>query len=875
VTLIEVLIASIVLLIVMVPMGIFLTNVTSASASARQREAALQLADSWVEILANSQPPTGANGSVLTSSQPTAPVAPAGTQAPSSTLAGTTYSVTAEYSLNSVTDVNGSQSDLCSAGEPPSPSHPGVIQLKVTVYWDSGGSQQLSVTTEINYPKPGLQTEGFLAINVSNDGEDDVNGISAEDRLMALPVTITQLSGSPALSPNPYTVYPDQNGCIFAQVPVGTYDVAIEQPTQGTPAGFGDYSGTPPFVTTSGSTTDQAVNQQVTVTAEQVVSLGGFDEGITSDIGYGGATAVDGGVQCPGTASIPCITYGDGTSGATAAWGGASSTWTSTNLAAGTRINQIACTTATNAYCVGVGYGSGAGLIESTPSDLNSLRNDNLPTGAGVTDLTQVSCLSNNGCYAMGLSSSGPVLLAGHVGPGTDVWSVVAHPGVTFSSLNSLACPTATTCEVSYTGPGSAPGVLRLDGDPALLSVNPLWGPIVTSDVLPSAVQSVGTITCPTTTTCEATATGDQASPSDATVVTASIGALAPDTWTPETQFPTGATSVSGISCASTTCVAIGTATGAPAVWTGAITGGTHSWVQSNTFPNNLVAVTSVACGLPAASDTASCVVAGINTSNSSSGTLIDGSLTGGSWAWNPVPIPSGDTVQYYLGVACESPPSSGSAMCAAIGATPNGPAVLTTGSGPSGSWSDQTPADVAGLVVTGIPLETAASGTTAWTTQVAQGAPSNATSLPVILYPFAGGYSIAAGDCPAEPENFVSSVANLVAAAGGAADVTVPLQLLPLKLVNSSGVPVSGDTVTLTSTTCPTSDSYNLPATNAAGVTVDSVPYGTYSYTVTRGSTAVAHTNVTITVGPDSIQITTNSIPVTDYLPGTAQVPA
>ena len=874
VTLIEVLIASVVLLLVMIPMGILLTSVTSASASARQRESALQLADSWVEILANSQPPTGPNGTVG-DTVVSPPVAPAGTQAPSSTLAGTTYTVSAAYSLNLVKDVNGSQSDLCSAGEPPSPSHPGVIQLKVTVYWDTGngGGQQLSVTTEINYPKPGLQTEGFLAINVSNDGDADVSGNLAEDRLMSLPVTVTQLSGSPSLAP--YTVYPDKNGCIFSQVPVGTYDVAVGQPTEGTPVGFSDYSGTPPFVTATGSTTDQSLNQSVVVTAETVVNLGFFDEGITTDISYGGASAVDGGVVCPGGTSIRCITFGDGTNGATAAWGGSSSPWASTNLPGGTQINQVDCTTAASPYCVGVGWGPSGGLIYTTASDLNSLQSDSLPSGANVTDLTQVDCPSNNGCYAMGLSTSGPVLLAGRVGPGPDTWSVVAHPGVTFSSLNSIACPTSSTCLVSYTGPGSTPGVLRLDGDPALLGTNPLWGPVVTSDALPSAVQSMGTIVCPSA-VCEATATGDQSSPTDATVVTTTVGAVGPDTWTPESSFPTQATAVTGLSCSGTTCVAIGTATGQPAVWTGAIGGATHSWVQSNTFPGNLQTVTSVACGQPEAPDSASCAVTGISTSTSASGVLLDGSVTGGSWVWNPVAVPQTDAVQYYLGVACESPASAAEATCAAVGATPDGPAVLTTGTGPSGAWSDQTPTTLTGLVVTGIPLETAIAGTSAWMTQVQQGGTSNATSFgATILYPQPGGYSIAASDCPAVPTSFVSSTASLQAPAGGTADVTVPLQLLPLELVNGSGAPVSGVTVTLTSNSCPGSDSYNMQPTDATGVTMDSVPYGTYSYTVTKGTTAVAHTNIAITVGQNSIQVATGTHTVTDYLPGTAQVPA
>ena len=48
----------------MIPMGIFLANATSAAPQSRQREAAVQLADSWVEILANSQPPTHSDGAV-------------------------------------------------------------------------------------------------------------------------------------------------------------------------------------------------------------------------------------------------------------------------------------------------------------------------------------------------------------------------------------------------------------------------------------------------------------------------------------------------------------------------------------------------------------------------------------------------------------------------------------------------------------------------------------------------------------------------------------------------------------------------------------------------------------------------------------------
>ncbi len=79
----------------------------------------------------------------------------------------------------------------------------------------------------------------------------------------------------------------------------------------------------------------------VTVTAESTVQLDAFDEGITSSVAYGAASAVDNGVTCPGTSSSLCAAIGNGTSGASASWGGTGSNWSSTsfsgNLKASTR----------------------------------------------------------------------------------------------------------------------------------------------------------------------------------------------------------------------------------------------------------------------------------------------------------------------------------------------------------------------------------------------------------------------------------------------------------------------------------------------------------------------------------------------------------
>src|SRR5664280_906306 len=817
---------------------------------------------------ASGRPPSNpTDGSVLTNGRLVTPTAPAGTASPPTVVAGTTYAVTAGYAPGLASD--GLQSDLCSSGQPPSQSHPGVISLQVIVSWDGGAAgHSVTVTTDINYPKPGLQTEGFLAINVQNDQETDVNGNTAEVRLLAVPVTVTP-EGNPS---GALTLYPDKNGCIFAQVPVGTYDVAALQPTAGSPPTFTDYSGAPPFVTTSGSTTNQQNAEAVTVTAETVVNLPLFDEGINSSISYGGATAVDSGVDCPNAAAIRCITTGEGPTGGTAAWGGGSSTWNSTTLPVGSQLNQVDCTTAAAAECVGVGYGSTGGLIATTSSDANSLSYDTVP--AGVTDLTQAVCLSTNGCYATGQSTTGPVLLAGRVGPGPDTWVVVPHPGLTFAALNSIACPTATTCELTFTAAAAAPAILRLDGDPGTLASNPLWTPVETTDILPAAVRSVGTITCPTTTTCLATATGDQASPSDATVITVPVAPAGASTWTAESLFPTGASTVSGLSCTATTCVAIGTATAAAAVWTGNLTTAPHGWSQATGFPSNVLAVTGVACGNPAAGDTADCAVAATTAGASGGGELIDGSLSG-SWAWNAASIPVNENLQYVIGVSCMTPAAPGSATCAAVGATPGGPVVLATSTGPAGTWTAQTPNTLTGQVVTGIPLETAPAGTTAWTTQVAAGGTPNASTLPYILYPQPPGYSIVAGDCQASYQGVSAAIANLNAAPGGTAQVTVPLGLMPLQLVGPTGAPVGGATITLTSTACGSADSYNLPPTDATGVTVASIPYGTYSYMVTQGTSAVAHTSYAITLGASTVTVVNGGSTLTDYLPGTVQVPA
>ncbi len=139
--------------------------------------------------------------------------------------------------------------------------------------------------------------------------------------------------------------------------------------------------------------------------------------------------------------------------------------------------------------------------------------------------------------------------------------------------------------------------------------------------------------------------------------------------------------------------MAIGTASGTAAVWTGDLTATPHDWSVATGIPGSISAVSAVACGYPANGDDRrlrrsppprrTC---------SAPGQLLEGSLTGGSWAWNFATPPSGLPVRYYAGVACEPSPGNGRAACAQSAATAAGPIVLTSANGPAGHLDGPDP---------------------------------------------------------------------------------------------------------------------------------------------------------------------------------------
>jgi hypothetical protein len=259
------------------------------------------------------------------------------------------------------------------------------------------------------------------------------------------------------------------------------------------------------------------------------------------------------------------------------------------------------------------------------------------------------------------------------------------------------------------------------------------------------------------------------------------------------------------------------------------------------------------------------CVIAATGTASSSpAGFLLS---TSDGTNWSNVTLPAGDNVLYFDGVACTSGAPSN---CAAVGATSTGGVILSSSTGPSGSWSDGTPNSLAGYHPTGIPIEISNSSLSpsSYVNAVQPGYVSSIAQLP-LLFPFQAGYSMWAGDCPAEGVTY--GVAQAATIPGGTSGVTpgmtspvVPLGQLSLQLKHAAtGLSYSGAAVSLTATTSGTgcgADTYTLQTTGADGLSRTEVPFGSYTLSIAGSSAG------TLVVGRSSNVFTPTSGSATTY---------
>lgn len=864
ITLIELVVAFAVLLIVVVPTALLLQNTMGEAATARERLTALSIAEQCIEKLGNTGPPI-AHGLPETNTAFTENAGCAGsTPLVESTVV---YDVQGQFTW---TSAQGSQPDLCTAATVPS-----VLALHVWVTWGRG--QKVTDATVIDYPPPGLPTGGFLAVQVEGDPAGapppSAGGTAWATRVQGVPVTMTSSSFSTTLVPNSY-------GCVFQQVPPGTYTVSLADPSAGAaPA-------TPSWTANADETTTPSRSSLVVNVGLVTLATFQYDQGAFVTLDYPTSTATDGGATCPSVGAIRCLVFGQAP--ALAVDPGAtpvaelsvrtSSGWKLTVLRASGAVRIVAAACAGTRRCVAVGdartAGGYVGASVSSPTTSVAFTADGIPSGVGALDA--IACPASTACYAAGSGPSGAVLLSGTVTTSGVSWALDTVPA-NAGAITDLTCPAPSTCYATTssgdilsltsattwaadtvpTTTTSAPGVLRAvacaspttcyavgtrASSPAaselsLTSATPTkW----VKDSGPSTAGSLTSVECATsgsTTSCHALGRR--------TVGGASYGAIlslsAPTTWTLDTPASEG--SITSITCPSATvCTAVGTTSaGTPLVlWQ---TGATSFTAEP--VPAGTASLSSVACG-----NSGHCFVEGTSTTSGTSGTSGAVILSGGGATWTLDSLPS-DPVAL-SGIAC------GATLCEAPGSSETGALYLegtTTGSG----WVAAGPAAAAGLDAAGVPVAVTSSGLqTVSPLEVAVPAATAVVSRAGPLFPFQSGYTVAATECaPLESGALARTIP------GGTATVSLPMGLLSLRVVTQSGAANGGATVSAAPRcSVPLSppagmtnpSTLALPATDAFGLSEIAVPYGTYSVTVSAGGHAVT---VPVSVTPTTISLT------------------
>jgi Tfp pilus assembly protein PilV len=595
--------------------------------------------------------------------------------------------------------------NLCTSGTPQ------LLKLRMTVSWGPNADANNVQDSEVlNYPPAGIQTLGFIALQLSGDSTAaDSQGNPWSERVQAPPVTITG-------APQTLTIYPDSYGCAFAQVPAGTYTVSVGNASSGIPAG--STYGSPSFVANgqaggSATYTGKVLNPTVAESQSGVpVSIGavtnlvgtyptafpGYDQGSIVNLSYPSSTATDDGVACPGLTGITCISSGQNSTNGAVLTLANGATWTTAALPAGvTRITSVAC--AGNVECEAVGYGGGHGVIVDITPGLPPTVAFGTGTTAlltGTTALSQIVCPSASNCVAIGTTTAGAAaVFTDTITAGVDSWTADTITGTgTIAGLANLTCP-ASSGGCIATGTSTSP----TSGTPVIVSGGFGLGWAATSPN-PAGVTLTGisSLACPTTatiTTClvaGGTATGSALASGTATL---GLGFAAPAwAWTADT-LPVGTSTTGTLTCpTSSKCLLTGRSTTAPTMMYGAISA--IATFYNDTLPaistNAISVLTQMVC--PSATQ---CVMIGAAGALGTVPAILPGTISAGTTALTPdtwtsfTPTVTGTLSQ--LGqVNCPSATS-----CAATGVGTNASslpsAFLLSSSGgvASGNWSQNS----------------------------------------------------------------------------------------------------------------------------------------------------------------------------------------
>ncbi len=870
-TLLELVVAIVVLMIVLVPISLLLTNVVAQSATARQKLTALSLAEQCIEKL-SSTGPTLSQGvpetgvSILENSHcfGTSPV----------TESTSTYDVHAQFTWETA---QGSHPDLCTSSVTPS-----LIEVQVWTTW--GHTQKVTDTTLLDYPPPSLPTDGFIAVVVNGTPAGsppaDASGRSWSTRVQLVPVTISRAGFS-------VTLYPNSYGCVFEEVPAPySYTVTAASPTSD-----------PRWESAAeGSTTSATVTANLDSVAHVALQ---YDQGSLVSLHYPSTTATEGPVSCPGAGQVQCVVFGQAPSSTTAPAGSpyaeisvlakTTGKWSVTALDGGganaTRLAALACA-GTN-QCIAVGYGGSAGSysgasLSSGTSSTPAFVNDAVPSG--ITSLSGITCPSSTRCFAWGTTSSGAAVVTGTVTYSSVSWgSSVDALATVPARVTSITCWSATHCY--------ALGTKKTATTPVVLSLSSTTSRTWTLDTVPTtatyAPQTIAQLSCPAATTCYAVGTRKTSHGEVLSLATATSRKWTKDTvpttvtdlsqiscpaksmcyavgarttvsvygaivslttatmWKLDT--PRTAESISGITCPTTSaCLAIGTnSSGSPALFwrTAAAT------FTSETVPPAVTMLSAITCA-----SSSRCLAIGAGSSAGSS----YGMVLSGTSAWTTDALPGSPLAASFSGIGCAQ------TTCVAPGASETA-AVYFDGRPTGGGWTDSTPSGPAGMYIGGVPIAVTNSSLATDPMEVTVPSGTRPATQVGPLFPFSSGYGVAASECKPLPVSVL-----VTSTPGATASTTLPMGLVSFRAVNKDGNSDTGATVSASLVTSVSCSELSAPAgkTNPASFTLETtgplgysqvdVPYGTYKVTVTHsGHTA---TIPKLSVGPVSVSVTTGT---------------
>ncbi len=704
---------------------------------------------------------------------------------------------------------------------------PQVVLAQVTVSWGPT-LQSVSESSVINLPYiASTPTNGFLAVQVSNAAGKGTTG-----------VLVTASTSSPSYTTSALT---DSHGCAFITVPSATpgYTVSLSPPSTTPGVVYVDQTNNP-----SPSQTNQAVSAQGITTLNFQ-----YDQAATLDLNYPSVTGVADGVTCPTTTF--CVANGqnqtttksgtnqtNGTPTAEILETTDGTNWTPVSVPGLTRLLGISCPT--SSVCEGVGTGTGGtGLAfgVSIASGTWTITVQTLPTGVNISQLSSVSCPSTSSCYAVGYGVSGATRSGVMLSYNGTAWSKVTTSGVEL--IGSIACPSTTTCELTTnntTTPVPAP---------VLYTFNTSTSAFTTVTLSPAA-STLSQVTCGTTT-------------AGLCVLTGTVGANAAawvyngTTWLPGvTGIPTGSSALETPVCTTISSCLVNDNT--PSSTSGQILrlAGTPpaaptSWAATAaTAPTGIQSLSDLAC------QSTTCLAAGQVSGSPGQGVLLSSTNSGSTWT--STSLPGTTTPTFLSGVGCLA------TWCVASGEATTGD--LLYGS-TSGSWATDTvptdPAGVTGLIGAGWSASVGNTNLAPYPFKeiVAAASPATASSpnpnTLTPLFPFSTGYTVWPGGCAAEAVTPTS----VAVTPGGTTTATVALAPVALEVVDGTGQPVPGATVTLAQNNaasyhCPT-ESFAMPTTAGDGLSRAGFSYGAYTATITDPLDSKT-TTAALTIGASSV---------------------